>query len=250
MKTAIFTSLIVLGLQFAAVSAYSQIVPYKKWEIGAGIRPLNFEENPYSIIVKRHLGLKWAIRLGGSFMAQSDQTVDYTLIPRIFKEETVLKRVDEEFKQNSIIFSGIQFFFRIKQLNFYTGVDLFALHLKHDNQYEYQKYDNFPGGFALQPGEVFFTPQSKTQKSVGLGISPFIGIIWQINTSYSLQFESSYYLATFSTNGYYARAVYENRFGSDIGYDSAAGLGEYGINDRSTDWGFSPLSFLSFNYHF
>ena len=240
MKTAIFTSLIVLGLQFAAVPTYSQIVPNKKWEIGVGLRPLNFEENPYSIIVKRHLGQKWAIRLGGSFMAQSDQTVDYTLIPRFGAEDTEIKGIIGEYKQNYVFFTGIQYFIHVKNLNFFGGIDFFNSHAIHNSHYRLEDFKL--SDLNLQNNEVFYPPKGKNQKSTGMGIRPFIGIQWQINSSYSLQFESSYFLANFRTSGWYNASAYlTNR---SLSYSVN------GINDRSTDWGFSPLSFISFNYHF
>ena len=226
-----------------------------KWEIGIGLRPLNLQDDPYTIIVKRHLSPRVGLRLGlSSIFEEKDKYIEYIhpYHDDIHTFSYEYTRVEKKLYANS--FLGIQYNLskhvtQMKQNHIYC----YALS---DFSFKYQlERVDIPKGIYhprsnLQPGDVFLTAVYGNTKTFILGLRQGLGIYYYLNSSISLALEGSIYYEIITSTEYKNTFEY-SRSAPPLEDRQAFGSTKYlpkRINNYR--WGFSPLTFLSIHHKF
>lgn len=223
-----------------------------KWEIGVGLRPLTFNEDPYSFIAKKFLSRNTALRFGASFIYK--QKNDYTEYIHPYVEDSF--RYGHYYMQtdknlNATSFIGFQYGKKKNGFYWYFATD-FSLRYT-------QKRTDIPvfnaGGYegkGIKPGDFFTIASFSNEKIFGLSFNQNIGIQYFINSKISIAIEGGlfwerYYLRRFSYMWYATTELTTppNTYGSVSGrlFYPLKELWQYNFK-------VSPLSFLTFIYQF
>jgi hypothetical protein len=242
-------------LIFTTTLSFSQ---NSQWEFGVGLRPLTLKDEPYSLILKRHLSRHTALRFGASviFTKQNERYADdvhFADTPYMFRYDYEL--IDRKFFGTAFI--GFQYGKRKNNFYWYGATD-FSFKYKIDGK-RFPNEDYIIWGSdsrAPQPilrlGELIEWTNFDDVKTISYGIRQSFGFQYFVNQSVSVSLEASIFYEINSvkrTNflGYVFRPVDIPLSIPAIGY----GAGE-GLSYRYDTYllGISPLTFLSFNYHF
>ena len=244
---------IVLLLIFITTFSFSQ---NSKWEFGVGLRPLTLKDDPYSIIFKKEISRNNKLRLGFSFLyAEGDEKYNYDR--RYVHPDTLygLKYnytlIDKNLQANCFV--GVQYgkhknnFFWGGATDILLGYHKFGKSMKDESLfYERQR---------PKPGE-YITIAHYTDNSVfSYGIRQSLIVQYEFSQRISISFEASvFYKINCNTFFEYdwGLVVFENLpppyTSLKTGWGGATGT----IPTKATTYnlGFSPISLLSFNYHF
>jgi hypothetical protein len=222
-----------------------------QWEFGVGLRPLTLKEEPYSLILKRHLSRHTALRFGASviFTKQNEKyafETPFADTPYVFRYNYEL--VDRKFFGTAFI--GFQYGKRKNNLYWYGATD-FSFKYKIDGKY-------FPEGNAsvqlysatFPTSELIIWSNTTDLKTINYGIRQSFGLQYFINQSISISLEAGiFYEINQSTGENYVRYGYRS-IDRPIYEQPIIGSNISWIKDDTYLLGFSPLTFLSFNYHF
>ena len=231
-------------LMFITTFSFSQ---NNNWEIGIGLRPLTLKEYPYSIIVKKYLSSRSALRLGISAVYnQKDERHTYTRGANTddYYVDYEYDRVDKNLYTSSFI--GIQYGKRKNDFYCYAATDF-------SFNYKLEK-GNLPNGILyrshkLSLGEYIETARFSKKNKFEYGLKQSVGIQYVISPSFSVSLESGiYYQVNRTKRKDYSYSLYRSEIPLDVvGVISAS---ETPVKELSHQLGFSILSFLIFNYHF
>lgn len=226
-----------------------------QWEFGVGLRPLTLKEEPYSLILKRHLSRHTALRFGASviFTKQNEKYANDVLFadtPYMFRYDYEL--IDRKFFGTAFI--GFQYGKRKNNFYWYGATD-FSFKYKIDGKrFPNEDYITWGGDITpiLRPGELIEWTNFDDIKTISYGVRQSFGFQYFVNQSVSVSLEASIFYEINSvkrTNfyGYVCRPVDIPPSIPAICYSGGEGLKYY--NDTYL-LGISPLTFLSFNYHF
>jgi hypothetical protein len=237
-------------LIFNTTLSYSQ---NSQWEFGVGLRPLTLKEEPYSLILKRHLSRHTALRFGASviFTKQNEKyanDVPFADTPYVFRYNYEL--VDRKFFGTAFI--GFQYGKRKNNLYWYGATD-FSFKYKIDGKYfpkeEFYVSDRSP---ILPSGGLVVWADFDDTKTINYGVRQSFGLQYFINQNVSVSIESSVFYEINSTK----RKNYQHYFcrTSDVPITIPSicysGGERLSTDDDTFFMGISPLTFLSFNYHF
>jgi hypothetical protein len=235
-------------LIFFTATCYAQ---KGNWELGVGIRPSTLKENPYSLMLKKYMSDKTAIRLGMSTIYDAKNkeiSFGYSFLDSLnhsYSYNYVKK--DKNFFAN--VFIGFQYGKKIKSTYFYGATDF-------STAYKWEKSDPFPIPYNskplnMRPEQQVQIATIKNNKTWEFGIRQSFGFNCYITSTVSLSIEGGF---VFNLN----RA---NNFEQCLSYSTFDQNGldrfSYGgscTTDKIITWNrefnVSPLSLIILNYQF
>jgi hypothetical protein len=233
-------------LIFTTTLSFSQ---NSKWEFGVGLRPLTLKEEPYSLMVKRFLSRGVAVRFGFGALYSEKESHHSDYHYNSFVEDYIFNYEYTQIDKNlyTSAFLGIQYGKRKNNFYWYGATDFsfrYTAEIASSPNGITVKYQN------LQPGDYLKIPNQLQDKNSVIGIRQNIGIQYYFNTNVSVSLEGGIYfeqklLKRLQCSGYSGRPVLFDRF--VFAYNCPDGLEEsYQFNQL----GISPLSMLTFYYHF
>lgn len=240
-------------LHFLMIIIFTSSAQESNWEIGIGLRPLNLEDDPYSLILKRHFTPHFALRfgLGGGYREKSS-FVEYLhpYVDTIHQFTYQYTRVDKNFYISS--FLGIQYFgsthLNTSKQSFFDWYLFSDLMLS----YKMQKAEIPDGIFylkpLLRPGDDFFIVDLDNRKEMIVGIRQGIGIkyILDRNTIIGIEAGANYELANANVN---KMDFHASREGVEESFTSSTTI--YALQKaRNYRWGFSPVTLISVHHSF
>ncbi len=247
MKTAVF---LYYFLFLACIFQNVQAQPDPKWTIGIGLRPLEWETNPYNFTLKRKLGKHFDLRAGAAFHSSSVEFYEYIFFPYHSLSDNSYGAEFQGTKKNYYWnnFTGIQANKRFNNLTLFLFIDL---------TYEYykQEYEFGAGDFTLRPknprfGDYMVFGPYYDYKRNQFGIRSGIGAKYVFNRSFSIAFEAVYSIKKVNLIGYYITL-------SDVVdiVDNTVKLNSFihqnePIKNQTVQTAIQPLSMLSLLYHF
>ena len=223
-------------------------MPHKKWELGVGIRPLNFDLDPYQ--AKYHFKRHWALRFGGGGLTNQKEYNQTYIQPYPPEYSYVVNHKLINRSETYNLFAGIQYSGKLNdEFTWFIGSDILVNYKIRKDSIDLESSRNLTDPF-LRPGDILRILSYSDEKSYAYGIRPGIGLQFAITPNFSLSIESSFsYLLRYTeaidyTNG---PAKLLNANGE---YEFSFILTTASRANHTKEWGFSPLSFISFNYHF
>jgi hypothetical protein len=240
-------------LIFTTTLSFSQ---NSQWEFGVGLRPLTLKEEPYSLILKRHLSRNTAIRFGASviFIKQNERYAKYFS----FADTGYMFRYDYELIDRKFFgtaFIGFQYGKRKNNFYWYGATD-FSFKYKIDGKRFSNEDYIVPSDEKISPrvppGQLIVWADFDDIKKITYGIRQSFGLQYFVNQSVSVSLEASvfYEVNTINRQNYYAhvfRPVDIPPTTPAFGYGGGKG---FLFNYDTYLLSVSPLTFLSFNYHF
>lgn len=230
-------------LCFLLITVFTSNAQQGDWELGVGLRPLNLKDEPYAIILKKHLSPRVGLRFGMSGMYRSrsehfgyDHLYNDTIHSFSYKYNLMNKDL---YVSTSM---GIQYRFGKKNPNarfiWYGTSDFYF-------KYRLEKPDLGRIYFTstiLRPGDFFIAADFNQRKSIITGVRQGVGIQYFLDNFLSVSLEGGFfYEASFSKETQFVYAQ------SSEGYHV---LRSALRNYKDFQLGFSPIMLLSFNYHF
>jgi hypothetical protein len=225
------------------------------WEFGVGLRPLNLKDDPYSVIFKKEISRNIKLRLGFSFLyAEGDEKyyydrfyVDYDTMYSLKFSYTL---IDKNLQANCFV--GVQYG-KHKNNFFWGGATDILL--------GYQKFGKSMNDFPIfekqrpKPGEYITYAQFTDNVVFSYGIRQSLILQYEFSQRISISFEASvFYKINCNTFFEYewGLKVAEKLLPPNTGTKSSWGGMKSNIPTKVTTYniGFSPISLLSFNYHF
>jgi hypothetical protein len=236
-------------LYFLLITLFTSSAQQGNWEIGIGLRPLNLKDEPYTIILKKHLSSKIGLRFGLSGMySSSSEHFEYThpYFDTIHSFSYRYTLIDTKMYLSTSL--GIQY--RIGKRNpnsrffWYGASDAYV-------KYHLEKPDVPDGVYfpivMMRLGDYIVAADYDQRKTLAVGGRQGLGLQYFINTIFSVSLEGGFfYQASFSKVNHFLFAGLHNE---TVGNGIIAGPGtmrEY----EDFQLGFSPVMQLAFNYHF
>lgn len=224
-----------------------------KWEIGVGLRPLTFNEDPYSFIAKKFLSRNTALRFGASFIYK--QKNDYTeyihpYVEDSFSYKSSFTRIDK--KLSATAFIGLQYGKKKNGFYWYGATDLSIGYNQNTPVINGIIHDFRPLINGIRPGDSFIYGPFFKNNILELGIRQNIGIQYFINSRISISIEGGCVFKRYYSrrNGFmfFITTVFDNKTNtysmpSGVQYYPSKAVWQY-------DFNVSPLSFIILNYHF
>jgi hypothetical protein len=225
-----------------------------KWEFGVGLKPLMLQEEPYSLMLKYRLSSIVALRVGAYVTyKESSETVEYRhpypdTIHRLYY---IYQKVEKKFKAGA--FLGIQYGKKWSNVYAYAATDFYLKHRR--DEVDLPQGISWPEPVSLRPGEVFIALYRPSTKSVGWSLAQSFGVQYFINSDISVALEGGAFYDSFAVSGEIVSAYVRQEENPDgppeLGYGLGFAYGKVPLAERREyKWGFSPLTFLIFNYHF
>jgi hypothetical protein len=219
------------------------------WEIGVGLRPLTWNEDPYSFIAKKYLSRNTALRFGASFLYK--QKDDYTEYIHPYPEDSFSYRsfyTRTDKKLNASAFIGFQYGKKKNTFYWYGATD-FSARFNKNTPIVNGIYGDFrPFINGIRPGDLFIYGPFFKDKILGVGIRQNFGIQYFINTNISVSIEGGacferYYLRRSGFMQYTMASLKSDALHTGVQFYQPKELWQY-------DFHVSLLSFLIFFYHF
>jgi hypothetical protein len=233
-------------LIFTTTLSFSQ---NSKWEFGVGLRPLTLKEEPYSLMVKRFLSRGVAVRFGVCALYSEKETkqIDRSFFSSnpdyLFRFE--YSKIDRNLYTTA--FLGLQYGKKNNNFYWYGATDL---SLKYKSEIADLTEDTKLQQRNLNSGDYFSFENSHSKTTV-FGIRQSFGIQYYINSTISVALEGGAYFERLflkrATCYYYVGVSVDNPAQTAI-VSCPDILEPYTLN--SNEWGLSPLSMLTFYYHF
>ena len=220
------------------------------WEIGIGLRPLNLKDEPYTIMLKKHISPRVGIRFGLSAMYNSSSEhfryihPYYDTLYSFFIKYTLV-----DTKLYTSTWFGLQYQIGRKNSNsrlfWYGASDAF---LKYRWEYPHlQKGVDYINS-TLRPGDYIVATTYDQRKTLAVGFRQSFGVQYFLNSSFSIATEAGFYYETsFTKTTNFLFGALDSPSIGGLGFIAG---GSSPRNDRDFQLGFSPLMQFSFNYHF
>jgi hypothetical protein len=235
-------------LMYITASTFSQS---SKWEFGIGLRPLTMKEEPYSFIFKRVISRSIALRMGVSFKyGQNSQNIFYSSTNPTNRLIYDYIEINKNMYANG--FLGFQYSIKLKKfenLYIYGATDIQLGFKTENSNIGGDGLIHYGDVVKLLPNQYVETGYLRNHKTTKLGLRQSIGVIFFINSSFSISIEGGMLYE-------YRRLVKDGDVTFIIGSDGLNPNPIIGsIRDfLHKDWNYtllsSPLTLLSFNYHF
>ena len=249
----IYTALFILILSTAA-SAQIELkdntpaVPFHKWELGINLNILTLKDDPYSIVIKRHISKNIALRLGFSLIYNTVEQYHWNYAKYADTIHFVVYDYKSRIKNMAInSFIGAQY--GIKKKNWYC-------YMATDGLFKYgrEKNEAFDLRIAIAipaPYQSFEAGSFGGTKIMGFGVRQSLGFQYFITKNFSVGAEGSFLfeadrltandISQYITSDGTTTATYTHSFVYSIGPT----LKYWNYNLR-----LSPIALVSFNYHF
>jgi hypothetical protein len=232
-------------LIFITTFSFSQ---NSKWEFGVGLRPLTLSEDPYSLILRKFISQNAAVRLGVSFIyKEKNDFVEYIhpYISDSFSYKHFYDRKDKNL--HTALTVGIQYGKRKNGFYWYGATDI---SLRYDAVTP--EIPVFNAGNIIKSGDFFTVASFAEEKTFGLGVRQSLGLQYYINSSISMSIEGGLFLER-----YYLKR-YKFLYYATTEIDTAtnikglvSGRQYYPLEELWLyNFNVSPLTILTFNYHF
>ena len=249
----IYTALFILILTspiFAQIEIKGNIDAdfFHKWELGINLNILTLKDDPYSIVIKRHISKNIALRLGFSLIYNTVEQFHWYGNPYIDTIHFVIYNYKSRIKSMAInSFIGAQYGIKKKNWYWYMATDgLF--------KYGREKNEAFDLNISVAipaPYQSFEAGSLGGTKIMGLGVRQSLGFQYFITKNFSVGAEGSF---LFEADRLTANDIFQyitsdgtNR----IGYTHSF---VYSIYPTLKYWNYnlrlSPIALVSFNYHF
>lgn len=245
------TGLLAYYILFLLISnPFTAQAQQSKWELGIGLRPLDLEDEPYTIMLKKHISPRVGLRFGFSGMYKSSSEHFFYIHPYYnslysFSYEYTLI----EHKIHASTWVGLQYQIGRKNSNskffWYGASDVF---FKYRLEYPYVPKGVRYLNFDLRPGDYVVALDADQRRTLGVGFRQSCGVRYFLNGSFSVSTEASFYYEISHTKKV-------NLLFAGIRNESIGGTGFIGglsapMYDKDFRLGFSPVMQVSFNYHF
>lgn len=240
-------------LMFITTISFSQ---NSKWEFGVGLRPLTLKDDPYSIIFKREISRNNKLRLGFSFLyAQGDEKYNYdrryVYLDTMYSLKYKYTLIDKNLQANCFV--GVQYgkhknnFFWGGATDILLGFHKFGKSMS-DGSLIYEKQ-------RPKPGEYITIAHYTDNAVFSYGVRQSLVFQYEFSQRISISFEASvFYNINNNTLFEYDWGLVkaEKVLPPDTSIESFWSGVTSNIPTKVTSYnlGFSPLSLLSFNYHF
>ncbi|WP_421796355.1 hypothetical protein [Haliscomenobacter sp.] len=237
-------------LYFLMIIIFTSNAQQGNWEIGIGLRPLNLKDEPYTLMLKKHISPRVGLRFGLSAMYNSSSEhfryihPYYDTLYSFFIKYTLV-----DTKLYTSTWFGLQYQIGRKNSNsrffWYGASDAF---IKYRWEYPHlQKGVDYINS-TLRPGDYIVATTYDQRKTLAVGFRQSFGVQYFLNSSFSVATEAGFYYETSFTK------TTNFLFGA-LNSPSIGGLGfivgpSSPRNDEDFQLGFSPVMQFSFNYHF
>ncbi len=249
----IYTALFILILT-TCVSAQIELkdnaaaVPFYKWEIGINLNILRLKDDPYSIVIKRHISKHIALRLGFSLIYNTVEQFHLYDHPYTDTIHFVIYNYRSRIKKMAInSFIGAQYGIKKKNWYWYMATDgLF--------KYGREKNEVFDLNIAVAipaPYHSFEAGSLGGTKIMGLGVRQSLGFQYFITKNFSFGAEGSF---LFEADRLTANDIFQYIISDGTTATTYTHSFVYSIYPTLKYWNYnlrlSPIALVSFNYHF
>lgn len=237
-------------LYFLLISLFTSIAQQSNWEIGIGLRPLNLKDEPYTIMLKKHISPRVGLRFGLSGMYNSSSQhftyihPYYDTIHSFYYKYTLV-----DTKLYASTWLGIQYQIGQKNSNsrlFWYGAS--------DGFVKYRlEHPDIPDGVhflnrKLRLGDYILVTTYDQRRTFALGFRQSLGVRYFLNSSFSVATEAGAYYETSFTKT--TNFLFAGLHAESIGGDGVIAGAYAPRNYQDFQLGFSPVMQVSFNYHF
>ena len=250
----IYTALFILIL---STSAFAQIEIkgnidadfFHKWELGINLNILTLKDDPYSIVLKKHLSKNVALRLGLSLIYNTEEQNHFYNHPYGDTIHFLIysyKSRDKNLTINSFV--GVQYGIRKKNWYWYMATD--AL-FKYGREKSEMPSGLHIGLANLAPYQFFRAGHLGDTKIIGFGLKQSLGLQYFIVKSFSVGAEASFLFEAnrLIANDSYIHIISDGTttpgYHYSYSYITYPTLKYWNHNVR-----ISPIALLSFNYYF
>jgi hypothetical protein len=236
-------------LHFLMIIIFTSSAQESNWEIGIGLRPLNLKDEPYTIMLKKHISPRVGLRFGFSGMHSSNsEHFEYThpYFDTIHSFSYRYTLIETRMYLSTSV--GVQY--RVGKRNpnsRFFGYGASDAYVK----YHLEKPD-IPNGvyfpiIMMRPGDYIVAADYDQRKTLVVGGRQSVGFQYFLNNTFSVSVEGGFfYEASFSkVNHFLFAGLYDETIENGI----IAGPGTL-RKYKDFQLGFSPVMQLSFNYHF
>jgi len=233
-------------LNLLSIAQYST----NNWEAGINLVPLTDKEAVYSLIFKRHLSKKNAIRFGVGGRYHTSKDEDYRLLSDqvssfgSFKISYEYELERKNYQVNS--FLGLQYAKGTKKLSLYGATDLVF-------NYEFEEIDAPKGvkyfTIDIPTSSYYVTLQLYKKKRIKYNLRQLLGIQYYVNNQFSISLEGG---LTYSFNQSLFKQEYHfvNSFNLIPPNNSIGSSIAPWKKDWNTSLNVNLISLIIINYHF
>lgn len=240
-------------LYFLLITIFTSNAQQRNWELGIGLRPMNLEDDPYSLILKQHVTPHFAWRLGvGGGYSEKSRFVEYwySYLDPAYHFTYEYTRVDKKFYVGS--FLGVQYLgfkhMDVSKQSFFDWYLLSDLTIKYHMQKTELPNGIFYNRLSLQEGDRFFIVELDNKKEMILGIRQGLGIKYTLSRNTTVNIEAGAHYewvsAKVNKNDFHVFREWNeenNSISSTI----------YAVRKtRNYRWGFSPVTLISLHHRF